>query len=227
MFRKWLSPEGASGGGAGGDPQDPPAPLDPPKPPAAGTETAEQKLAASLAEATRWQTGYAGLQKTLAKKEIAFDDLSKKFDTEHSALTTLQATHTTVQTELEKLKGTVDELEVGKTSVEVQLKRAKIIMKKYPHLAEWEADGQLPETPVDAKDEDIDKLFQSFSDKLAVAAKQSGKSAGGSPPPPGGDGGTPSSAAEELKQANAASAKGDMVAYNEHYAKYLELLKAH
>jgi hypothetical protein len=226
MFRKFLSPEGTSGGGSGTDPdpKDPPAPGNQ-NPPASG-ETAEQKLAAALKEAERWQNGYKGLQTTIAKKDVLIDDLTKQKDAEHSTLEALQATHTALQTEHEKAKNTLGELELGKNTSDVGLKRAKIIMKEFPQLAEWQADGQLPETPADAKDEDIRNLFKSFSDKLAAAAKINNKSAGGSPPPPaGGDGGNTGSAAEELRLANAAMFAGNTKEYNEHFAKYLELTK--
>jgi len=225
MFRKWLSPDGTSGGGdTGNPPKDPPTPGNP-NPPATG-DTAEQKLAAALKEAERWQNGYKGLQTTIAKKDVLIDDLTKEKDSEHGTLEGLQKTHTELQAEHEKTKVKLDELELGKTTAEVQLQRAKIIMKKFPHLSEWEADGQLPETPADAKEEDVVKIFQSFSDKLAAAAKISNKGAGGSPPPPaGGDGGNTGSAAEELKLANAAMFAGNTKEYNEHFAKYLELSK--
>lgn len=221
MFQKWLSPDGTSGGGSGTDPQNPPAPASP-NPPATG-ETAEQKLAAALAEAQRWQNGYSGLQKTIAKKDIEIGDLTKAKDTDHSALEALQATHTALQTEHQTIKVKLDELELGKTTAEVKLMRAKIIMGKFPELASWEADGQLPETPVDAKEADVELLFKSFSDKLTAAAKNASKGAGGGPPPPPGGDPTSPTAAEELKLAKLAMSKGNVPEYTVHYNRYLEL----
>jgi len=222
MFQKFLSPDGTLGGGGGTDPiKDPPAPGTP-NPPATG-ETAEQKLAAALKEAERWQNGYGGLQKTIAKKDLEIGDLTKAKDTATSALEVLQTTHTALQTEHQTFKVKVDELELGKTTAEVKLMRAKIIMGKFPELAPWEADGQLPETPADAKEADIEILFKSFSDKLTASAKVVNKPAGGSPPPPpGGDPSVPN-AAEELKLAKAAMSLGKVDEYTAHYNKYLEL----
>jgi len=222
MFRKFLSPEGSSGGGAGEDPQDPPAPITP-NPPATG-ETAEQKLAASLKETERWQNGYKGLQTTIAKKDVTIGDLTKAKDADHSALEALQITHTALQTEHETFKVKVDELELGKTTAEVKLLRAKIIMGKYPELASWEADGSLPATPADAKEADIEIVFKSFSEKLAAAAKITNKGAGGSPPPPPGGDPPSSSAADELKLASNAMKLGKIDEYTLHYNKYLELV---
>ena len=226
MFRKFLSPDGTSGGDAGDGDQNSPNP-DPktPNPPATG-ETAEQKAAAALAESQRWQNGYSGLQKLIAKKDLEIGELTKAKDADHSALEALQTTHTALQTEHQTVKVKLDELELGKTTAEVKLMRAKIIMGKFPELASWEADGQLPETPADAKEADVELLFKSFSDKLTAAAKGASaiKSAGGSViPPPGGDS-TVSTAAEELKLAKAAMSKGKLDEYTAHYNKYLELL---
>jgi hypothetical protein len=221
MFQKFLSPDGTSGGGAGTEQQVPPAPVSQNQP--ATGETAEQKLAEALAEASRWQNGYGGLQKTIAKKDLEIGDLTKAKDADHSALEALQITHTALQTEHQTAKAKLDELELGKTTAEVKLMRAKIIMSKFPELASWEADGQLPETPADAKETDVEALFKSFSEKLTAAAKGITKTAGASiVPPPGGDpAGT--NAAEELKLAKAAMSKGKIDEYTLHYNKYLEL----
>jgi hypothetical protein len=226
MFQKWLSPDGTSGGGGGDGVQDPPNPNPNNPNPSSTGETAEQKLTAALKEAERWQNGYNGLQKTLAKKDLAIEDLTKKLGIKETEFSALQQTHTVLETEHQTVKDKLGEEELNLNDKTVKLQRAKIIMGQFPHLASWEADGQLPETPVDAKEADIVKLFTSFSEKLAAAAKINSHDAGGSPPPPsGGDGSGTGSAQEELRLANAAYSVGNDKEYKLHFDKYIELSK--
>jgi hypothetical protein len=233
MFRKFLSPDGGTSGGGGTTPPADPAPAaggNSPAPqsqnlPAAGL-TVEQQLAAALAEADRWKNGYAGLQREIANKLTPkVTTLEGEVLTHKTALETLQQAHTALGTEHETLKTQFEEADLERTTAKSALQRARIILAKYPFLASWEADGQLPESPVDAKDEDVEKLFQSFADKLATVAKISSLGAGGGPPPPAGGGGGSgnASADEELKQANAAMFKGDSAGYNLHFQNYLNL----
>jgi DNA repair exonuclease SbcCD ATPase subunit len=226
MFKKWLSPESDSGGS--GETNQPVTgeilPGQSQTPPPAGN-SAEEMLKAAKVEAERWKNGYAGLQKTLGKKDIELEKLTKQLEETNSGLSTLQQTHTSVQTEHQSLTQKAEELELNLNATQSQLQRAKIIMGKFPHLASWEADNSLPETPVDAKEEDVIKLFQSFSDKLAAATKSANINAGGGPPPPAGNGGGSTSADEELKLAKDAASHGKLDEYSAHYNKYLELSK--
>ena len=225
MFCKWLAPTGDTGGN-GGDNQPPAG--DPPaatgqKPPAAGSDTLEKKLAVAEAEVERWKKGYGGLQTILGNKDQELTALTGKLTEKEGALLSLQQTHTQFQTDHKTLAEKAEEMELGLTTTKSQLQRAKVIMKQFPQLAEWEADGQLPETPADAKEDDVVKLFQSFSDKLALVSKANNLGAGGGPPPPAGGGGLTSTADDELKAAKECMKKHDMAGYNAHYAKYLEL----
>ena len=195
----------------------------PPKPPAAG-DSLEQKLATLQKEAERWQKGYAGLQSALSKKDTELNALQALVQEKSGLLQTLQTTHTDVEKQLETLKTSLEENELNLTATKSQLQRAKIIMKKFPQLAEWEADGQLPESSADATDTDVETLFQSFSEKLASFNKNISQGAGGGPiPPAGGNNQSITSADAELKLANKAQMDGKHAEYDEHFNKYLEL----
>lgn len=164
---------------------------------------------------------YTGLQQTHEKEVVAHKATKGE----------LLAT----QTQLKSITDQIASLENGsksvleeKTSLSAQLdaaqrklKRDQLVMGKYPNLAQWEADGLLPDLPEDK----LETALKAISEKLVTTNAQNRQQAvaGASALESTVNATVEVTAASLLKEYNSLALKGDSAAAN---AKYDEYLKA-
>jgi hypothetical protein len=173
---------------------------------------------------------YTGLMQTLQKEQDDKKELKTKFDDLSGQFTTVKSEHATATQSVSTLQAQLDKVEIEKDSLAVQNARVMLIMRDFPQLALFEAEGLLPETGVDDKEDALKTLFTNFSAKLGVFEKKAQESfgAGGLPKPAGaggeGDKLKASTAQAELNAANEASKANKPAEYKQHYDAYLALL---
>jgi len=163
---------------------------------------------------------YTGLQQTHEKETLA-----------HKAT---KGELLTAQTQIKSLTDQFAALETGskaileaKTSLDEQLQAAtrklarnQLVMGKYPNLAQWEADGLLPDLPEDK----LEVALKAISEKLATTNAQIRQTAvaGASALDSSANATAEVTATSLLKEANAAMLKGDQKGYNEKFEAYLK-----
>lgn len=187
------------------------------------------------------QLDYKSLyEKALLEKEpVKTEDWQKRFTGLQGAYQRDQEKWKATQTELESTKKSLAELTTGKTSIEEALKarseeyerlateheiashqldRLTIILTKYPALADFEAEGLLP----DGTGEEFAKKLDIFAAKIGRTGKESiAKHLEGATPPTPGT--TPATTSASLwQQAMTALTTGDTVAYDKLYTQFLE-----
>jgi len=226
MFKKFLSPEGDSGGSGGDEGEGTPES----KTPSASSGTLSQQDL--LKQIGALQAKYDADLTAAEKRRV---NLQKTYETEKGAHATTQSELLTVKTNLDLLSGekkTLTEqfsnLEKEKEGVELEketlsrkVKRANLIFDKYQGLATFEAAGLIPEV----EEEKLDETFKAFSEKLASAtdASKINFMSGSTPPPPDGKNNLPDSLEVLKKRLNDAALKGDRKVYDVTYAEILRL----
>jgi hypothetical protein len=151
-----------------------------------------------------------GEHETLKGKNFDLDQQVKAVlgekDSFAAQMATIKEQHDTASGELEVLKASRARLD--------------LIVKEFPDLLEFEAQGILP----DGNEEEIKPKLTAFRDALARrGSAEAQKVLGGGtppPPPPAKD----KTAKEHLADAIAAQRKGDMAVYEAEYAKYIDEL---
>jgi DNA repair exonuclease SbcCD ATPase subunit len=174
---------------------------------------------------------YTGLMQTLQKTQDDKKAIADQFDDLQTQFKTVKSEHESATQSVSTLQSQIDALEIEKETLSVKSARADLIMKEFPQLAGFEADGLLPETGPDEGEEALKKLFTSFSAKLGSVKEQAKTDFGkGGLPGSAGAGGEnntnkTATAKVEYDLAVAASLKGDQTEYRKHYDNYLNLSK--
>jgi hypothetical protein len=226
LFRKYLSPDGDSGG-TGGD--DGTTVIEPQTPPASSGTQSQQDLLKQIgalqakydADLAAAENRRVGLQKTYDTQKAVWQQTQTELLSVKNTLDLLTGEKTTLaeqNSNLEKDKETLTH-EVGTLGVKV--KRANLIFDKYHGLASFEAAGLIPDVP----EEKLEETFQTFADKLATItdASKMDFSSGSTPIPPDKKDGKPESLEILKKRLNDAALKGDRAVYDK---TYNEILKA-
>lgn len=216
--------------GADTMPDDPNNSQNPPKTdPNTDYKAMYEKAAADLIKAREDATkSYTGLQQTLTREQAAKKTVEDSLAALNLQFQEVTGIRTTIGTELEQAKEKLSVTDKELQTLRVTQSRTSLILKEFPALAEFEADGLIP-MPANAVKEDgsvdqdiLRNVFKNFQTKVLSMAEAKTKqyNAGGTPnqPPAGG----PTTAQSFLAQANAAAAKGDTKGYNDFFTKYLE-----
>ena len=179
-------------------------------------------IAAKAQADAEWQKRFGGLQATYQKEQEAKTNAMTELTTVRSMLESNTKTLETLNTEKTTLTTQVTEKDQALSKAQAELQRKTLIMKDYPQLIAFEANGLLPDAPL----EELPTKLNLFRDSLGTienAAKQQ-HNAGGTPPDPASkQQGAERTAAAALKDAQTASIKGDVGTYQTFYKEYLEL----
>lgn len=223
--RLWVAP-------LHGKDDTPPSSGDPQNPPKQdGTdyktlyEQTKTQLDKAQADATK---SYTGLQQTLSREQAAKKTLEESLQALNGQFQEVTGIRTTLDTELQTVKSTLSTKDEELKSLRLAKIRTGLIMKEFPALAAFEADGLIPQ-PADAVDAEgkvdeakLRSIFTSFQTHLLSVAdvKKQQYNQGGTPQnPPSSENAT---AQGFLALANKAAKEGDMKTYNENFSKYLE-----
>lgn len=138
-----------------------------------------------------WVTTYKGLQtaynklqdqtsKTIADLEAKLKDATVEIETLKAGSTSKESQAAVLQKEIVSLTQQIETLKNEKSQAETKVARSQLVMKEFPELASWEAQGLLPDG--EAGDE-LMALFGKFRDNLSnnVSSEVKKTVAGSSP----------------------------------------------
>ena len=166
---------------------------------------------------------YTGLQQTHEKETLAHKATKGELLAAQTQLKSLTDQIATLETGSKSILEAKTSLDEQLDSAKRKLARNQLVMGKYPNLAQWEADGLLPDLPEDK----LEVALKAISEKLVVTNAQVKQTAvaGASALDSSANATTETTAASLLKEANAAMLKGDQKGYNEKFDAYLKAKK--
>ena len=227
MFRKFLSPEGDSGGSGGddgdGNAPDPKVPLTP-----IGTLSQQDLLkqigalqAKYDADLSAAEKRRVGAQKSYEAEKGAHVTTQSELQVAKNTLDLLAGEKTTLAEQLSNLEKSKAGLETEKTTLALSIKRAHLIFDKYHGLASFEAAGLIP---VVAEDK-LDETFKTFAEKLATLTDASKMDfmSGSTPIPPDSKDKKSDSLDVLKKRLNDSALKGDKKVYDVTFDEILRL----
>ena len=172
---------------------------------------------------------FVGLQNKVTsiqeEHKSVLDELNGKLAAVQNKASTLEINFGTASNELEALKAETTAKEKTIEDLTTKTSRTELILKEFPHLASFEAEGLLPQGVGEELQEKLGKFSTSLETLKGKAAEDFGK--GGSPkePAPKEDGKVPASETLKAEMFNAAL-RGDTPTYNEKYEAYLQAAEA-
>jgi hypothetical protein len=163
---------------------------------------------------------YTGLQQTHEKEVGAHKAAKAELATAQAQIKELTDKIGTLETGSQSILEAKKSLEDQLTTTSRKLKRSQLVMSKFPHLAQWEAEGLLPDAPEDQ----LETVFKAIGDRLATTNTQARQQqvAGASALDSSASAVVEVSANVLLKEANDALVKGDQKTYNEKFEAYLK-----
>jgi hypothetical protein len=174
------------------------------------------------------RSAYAALQSTLQKASDKAKALEGDYGAAVASLTTLESSEKALKDQISQLQGTIATKEGELAKANSKLERHNIIMKNYPALSEFEADGLLPDAPIDQ----LEGKLKTFYDKLMAGnakAVDGFKAGGEDQKPPKKDSVLPPSAGRSAEVVRnemfAASKAGNTVEYEKLRVELQDVLK--
>jgi uncharacterized protein YukE len=177
----------------------------------------QAQINALTKERDEWRSRATGWQGTFQREQDKWKADSTKVTDLSNQIAKLVEERDAKARLVDETSGSYSLLETEYEIAKHQLERTQILIKEYPDLLQFEADGLLP----DGTGDEFKTKLGKFKEVLANSGK--GRAAavlsGGSPTPPGGS--TPQSSDDLWKAAKDALRQGKTAEYEDLYSKYL------
>jgi len=177
----------------------------------------QAKINALEKDRDEWRSRATGWQGTYQREQDKWKADSAKVSDLSNQIAMLVEERDSKERLLQETSGSYSLLETEFEVAKLQLERTQILIKEFPDLLQFEADGLLP----DGTGDEFKTKLGKFKEVLGNAGKGNAKAAlaGGSPVPPGST--QPQTRSDLWKAATEALRKGDAAAYEENYSKFL------
>lgn len=165
---------------------------------------------------------FTGLQNKYQELQQNNESAIEKFNELKSQFSSIEAEKKSFETQIADFTATKESYEKTIAELKGKQERTNMILTDHPELAQFEADGLIPNVPMDELPAVLEKLSSRIGKIQEDGVEKFAK--GGGSRQPGGKGDMPKSANELLIQSGEANLRGDREEANRLYDAYLQAL---